>query len=280
MRRFAFLLLCFSFSFSAFADRALFEHEGLSKWYLQLQNFEQVDLNSPLLEGCSAAEFRFAAIQYHWQSLLRGGPESHYQSLQRLSKEPLTGDFSLEEKRLSEVLTAFFLARAAALQGESLSSLTAYTGASAAMEKLLQMAEPGSETLLLNTIYSLGYQQLNSNPLYWTLLAWLPSPPKKMERNDLSRFKQHASPILRTEAAYFAFRIYKDEDPRFAKQKLAQLQKRFPKNWIYRLEYYRNFEMDEDEEGLQMKKLQAELSASAYLSRREKAHFKVVLAEM
>lgn len=280
MRGFAALVFFLSISSSAFAAKTLFENQGLQQWYLRLQNFEEADLDSPLLKDCSPLEFRFAAIQFHWQSLLRGGSGNHYLKLQELHKRPVPGLRSAEERHLEKVLTAFFLARAAALKGESLSSLTAYTGASSSMEELLKLKNPGGETQLLCTIYSLGYQQLNSNPLYWTILAWLPSPQQELDRNQLLRFQEKKSPILRTEATYFAFRIFKDENPQFARKQLARLIERFPRNWIYRLEYYRNFGLDEDQTGRQMSVLQKELKAARYLSPAEKAHFKAVLEEM
>lgn len=280
MRRIAFLLLFLSLSFSALAASTFLEHQGLKEWYLRLQNFEAVDLNSDLLKGCQPLELRFAALQFHWQALLRGGPTDHYRKLQALHETPIQGLRTAEERYLGKVLSAFFLARAAALQGESLSSLTAYTGASNAMEDLLRLPKPGAESELLNTIYSLGYQQLNANPLYWTILAWLPSPPQKLNRNDLLRYQNTGSPILKTEATYFAFRIFKEEDPDLAQKQLAKLMHQFPQNWIYRLEYYRNFEMKQDRSGQQKESLKNELTEASYLSPKEKAHFKVVLEEM
>jgi len=277
------LLLILSFSFFALALKAdaalVYKNQGLQQWYLQLQNFEAVDLKSDLLSTCSPAEKRFAALQYHWQLLLRGhASDRHYNAIKGLKERPLAGRGVTEEAALmDEVLCSFFMARAASLRGESLSSLSSYRGASKALEKLMALKSDDLEIELLSLVYSLGYEQFESNPLYWTITAWLPDPVVKASHARLAELELVESKIVSTEAAYYSYRILKKEDKVQAKRSMKRLMESFPKNWIFKLEYFKSFERHQAKAKERKAQLMEEIKSSDYLSNSERKHFAKVL---
>lgn len=256
----------------------LFKNQGLQEWYQKLHNFEDVDLDSPLLKDCNESDRQFAMMQYHWQAMLRGDQDTtHYNTLKRLSKQSLPEDYSRDQQLLNKVLSSFFLARASSLKGESLSSLSSYLGASEAMESLMNLKTKGEEVGLLSTIYSLGYQEFSSNPLYWTISAWLPKPKQQAKKKDLIEFTSSSSAIISAEASYYAYRMYWEKDADLAQKHLQSLIRRFPRNWIYRLEYYKSFSRKTKEGDKLKKELLTALETAVYLSKKEKKHFTEVL---
>jgi len=278
MRNLIFAILLLS-AFSLGGHSAyLFKNQGLQEWYQKLQNFEDVDLDSPLLKDCNESDRQFAKMQYHWQAMLCGDQDTlHYNTLKRLSKQPLPKEFSRDQQLLNQVLSSFFLARASSLKGESLSSLSSYLGASEAMENLMNLNAKSEEVQLLTTIYSLGYQEFSSNPLYWTISAWLPKPKQVAKKKDLDQFIASTSEIVSSEASYYAYRMYWEEDPELAKKQLQRLIKLYPRNWIYRLEYYKSFERKSKFGSESKEALLKAMETSTYLSKQEKKHFTEVL---
>lgn len=256
-----------------------FKHQGLQDWYRQLQNFEAVDLDSKLLADCNEAEKQFAGLQYHWQALLRGkDPHWHFQQLKSLQESKLQKPFTENEILLNEVLCSFFMARAASLQGQSLSSLSSYLGATEALERLMEIKASHEEAQLLLVIYNFAYHDFASNPLYWTISAWLPKPKNELGLQSLISFERSSSPLIASEAQYYSYRLLKEEQATQAEESLLKLMKDYPRNWIFRLEHYKSFGLQKRNAQKQKAKLLREIEASNYLSKPEKEHFKTVLA--
>ncbi|WP_421751767.1 hypothetical protein [Croceimicrobium sp.] len=280
------LLFILSLSISSLVLNAkpalVYKNKGLQEWYLQLQNFEAVDLNSELLDECNRAEKRFAALQYHWQALLRGhSSDRHYSAIKSMVERPLSWrGASAEAALMDEVLCSFFLARAASLRGESLSSLSSYMGASKALKKLMALHSDDLEIELLSLVYSLGYEQFESNPLYWTITAWLLDPVAKASNERLAELEQVESTIVSVEASYYSYRILKKDNMEQAKRSMKRLMENFPRNWVFKLEYFKSFESHQAKAQERKAQLKKELMSSTYLSSTEKQHFAKVLESL
>ncbi len=276
MRKFVLLFLLSIQWLKADVSPFLYEHQGLQDWYLALQNFERVDLESPLLADCSKVEMRFAKMQYHWQQMLRGANRSYHQErLAQIKANALEG--GSDQILIDRVLNSFFLARAAALQGKGLASLSSYWDSFESMEQLLAKQSAPEEIKLVQLIYALAYQEFSSNPLYWSLTVLMPSPPQRVKPAQLEALRTSESPIVSSEAAYFAYRLQLEDRPQQAQENLKYLVERYPDNWIYRIEYFKHYSQDKD---LERPGILQGIEASAKLLPNEKAFFSALLVSL
>ena len=244
------------------------------------KNIENIKFKNKI----SSKEYLLLKTNYYWWQYLSGNKKKEYLDfcLQKCLKFETNETHKNNEITYQKALINCYIIRIYITKKEYFKAISQLDKTMPYFKYAIEHENEHEGLMLISGLYNYFIDfGLSERPLFYPYLLFYPNGNKQHGLDLLQKSLKSENLIIETEAEYFLMKIFSETEKKYLKAKLYAeiLTNKYPKNLVYRYEYYKILiALKQYDKAKQQEELILELSKqNNQLNKFQKLHFKAIL---